>query len=112
MLSKTDREYSVLFGPFRLHPTQRVLLEGDKPVRLGNRALDILIALVQRPGDLVGKHELTRAVAGTIYLHPSGGGARAELSHDYRPRYTASVTERYRRHWPTVTTKYTCSRSA
>src|SRR5580692_11647753 len=39
-----------------------MLLEGDKPLRLGSRALDILIALVERAGDLVGKDELLTRV--------------------------------------------------
>src|SRR5712691_2921241 len=51
-----DREIS--FGAFRLLSQQRLLLEGDKPVRLGSRALDLLSALVERPGELVGKDEL------------------------------------------------------
>jgi predicted ATPase/DNA-binding winged helix-turn-helix (wHTH) protein len=46
------------FGPFRLLSAQRLLLEGDKPVRLGSRAFDILIALVERAGEVVGKEEL------------------------------------------------------
>ena len=50
------------FGPFRLLPTQRLLLEGDQPVRLGSRALDILLALVERPGQLVSKRELMARV--------------------------------------------------
>jgi predicted ATPase len=33
-------------------------LEGDKPVRLGSRAFDILSALVERAGEVVGKDEL------------------------------------------------------
>jgi DNA-binding winged helix-turn-helix (wHTH) protein len=49
---------SIAFGPFRLYPRQRLLLEEDKPLRLGSRALDILIALVERPGELVSKREL------------------------------------------------------
>src|SRR5271157_727369 len=49
---------AVSFGPFRLFPSQRLLLENDKPVRLGSRALDILIALIERPGELVGRDEL------------------------------------------------------
>jgi hypothetical protein len=36
----------VSFGPFRLLRTQSLLLEGDKPVLLGSRALEILIALL------------------------------------------------------------------
>jgi predicted ATPase/DNA-binding winged helix-turn-helix (wHTH) protein len=51
-------ERAVAFGPFRLLPAQRLLLEGDKPVRLGSRALDILIALVERAGQVVAKNEL------------------------------------------------------
>jgi predicted ATPase/DNA-binding winged helix-turn-helix (wHTH) protein len=51
-------EREISFGPFSLLPGRRLLLEGDKPVRLGSRALDILIALVDRPGELVGKAEL------------------------------------------------------
>ena len=50
------------FGPFRLLPTQRLLLEDGKPLRLGSRALDILIALVERPGELVSKRELIARV--------------------------------------------------
>ena len=49
---------AISFGPFRLLAEQRLLLEGDKPVRLGNRAFDILTALVERGGEVVGKEEL------------------------------------------------------
>jgi DNA-binding winged helix-turn-helix (wHTH) protein len=51
-------ERAISFGPFRLLPAQRLLLEGEKPVRLGSRALDILTALVEHPGKVVGKDEL------------------------------------------------------
>jgi DNA-binding winged helix-turn-helix (wHTH) protein len=33
-------------------------LEGDRPVRLGSRAFDILTALVERAGEVVSKDEL------------------------------------------------------
>jgi predicted ATPase/DNA-binding winged helix-turn-helix (wHTH) protein len=49
---------AISFGPFRLIATQRLLLEGDKPVRLGSRAFDILAALVERAGEVVGKDQL------------------------------------------------------
>ena len=49
---------AISFGPFRLFVAQRLLLEGDKPVRLGSRAFDILAALVERAGEVVGKEEL------------------------------------------------------
>ena len=51
-------EYAISFGPFRLFTEQRLLLEGDRPVRLGSRAFDILAALVERPGEVVGKEHL------------------------------------------------------
>jgi predicted ATPase/DNA-binding winged helix-turn-helix (wHTH) protein len=49
---------AISFGPFRLLAGERLLLEGDRPVRLGNRAFDILTALVERGGEVVGKEEL------------------------------------------------------
>ena len=48
----------ICFGPFRLLPSQRLLLEGDAPVRIGDRAFDILAALIERAGEIVGKDEL------------------------------------------------------
>ncbi|HEX9555077.1 MAG TPA: hypothetical protein VF991_01195 [Reyranella sp.] len=48
-------ERAFAFGPYRLLAAQRLLLEGDKPVRLGSRAFDILSALVERAGEVVGK---------------------------------------------------------
>ncbi len=50
------------FGPFHLVPAQQLLLEGDQPVRLGSRALDILIALVENAGELVSKDDLVARV--------------------------------------------------
>ena len=48
----------ICFGPFRLSTTERVLEKEGVPVRLGSRALDILIALVERPAEVVSKKEL------------------------------------------------------
>jgi DNA-binding winged helix-turn-helix (wHTH) protein len=50
--------HPISFGPYRLLAAQRLLLEGDRPVRLGSRAFDILAALVERAGDVVGKEQL------------------------------------------------------
>src|SRR6266403_545406 len=49
---------AVVFGPFRLLAAERLLLEGDQPVRLGSRAFDILATLLQRPGEVIGKDDL------------------------------------------------------
>ena len=48
----------ISFGPFRLFPTRRLLFEAERSLRLGSRALDILIALVERPGEVLSKEEL------------------------------------------------------
>jgi DNA-binding winged helix-turn-helix (wHTH) protein len=55
-------DHAISFGPFRLVPSQQLLLEDDKPVRLGSRALDILIALAERPSEVVSKEELIARV--------------------------------------------------
>jgi predicted ATPase/DNA-binding winged helix-turn-helix (wHTH) protein len=52
-----DEEVFV-FGSFRLAPAQRVLLEDGKPLRLGGRALDILITLVGHAGETISKEQL------------------------------------------------------
>src|SRR6516165_5250292 len=46
------------FGSFRLIPAQRMLSEDGKPLRVGSRALDILVGLVERAGQTVSKEEL------------------------------------------------------
>src|SRR6266446_1799228 len=51
-------EESFAFGSFRLIPAQRMLLEDGKPLRLGSRALDILIALVESAGETIHKDRL------------------------------------------------------
>jgi DNA-binding winged helix-turn-helix (wHTH) protein len=48
----------ILFGSFRLIATERLLLKEDQPVVMGGRALDILIALIQRAGEVVSRQEL------------------------------------------------------
>jgi predicted ATPase/DNA-binding winged helix-turn-helix (wHTH) protein len=46
------------FGSFRLIPAQRMLFEDGKPLRLGSRALDILVTLVQSAGETIRKDQL------------------------------------------------------
>ena len=61
----------VSFGPFRLLPAQFLLLEGDKPVPLGSRALEILVVLLERPGELIGKQELMARVWPDVFVEPA-----------------------------------------
>jgi predicted ATPase/DNA-binding winged helix-turn-helix (wHTH) protein len=50
------------FGEFELAPVARTLWRRGEPLKLGSRALDILIALASRPGQIVSKDDLTQLV--------------------------------------------------
>ena len=54
----TDTATSMRFANFELQPQERRLLSAGKPVPLGARAFDVLLALAARAGQLVTKHEL------------------------------------------------------
>lgn len=56
------------FGPFRLLPRQRLLLEAGKPIPVGSRAFDLLIALLERPGELLRKEELITRVWSSTHV--------------------------------------------
>jgi len=58
----------ISFGSFRLLSAARLLLDGNEPVQLGSRAFDILIALVERPSDLVSKEDLMARVWPKIFV--------------------------------------------
>ena len=62
---------SIRFGSFCLWPEQRLLLQDKQPVHLGSRGLDILIALLERPGGLVGKDELMARVWPNTFVEPN-----------------------------------------
>jgi DNA-binding winged helix-turn-helix (wHTH) protein/Tol biopolymer transport system component len=51
------------FGPFRLDPSERLLLRGGQPVALTPKAFDLLVHLVEHPGRLVEK----QALMGTLW---------------------------------------------
>ncbi len=55
-----EPELQFCFGPFRLARSRRLLLEHDRPVRIGGRALDLLGLLLERAGRVVTKDELIR----------------------------------------------------
>jgi len=50
------------FGPFRLSRARKLLMEGDDRVRIGSRAFDLLLALVERAGEVVTKEALTAVI--------------------------------------------------
>jgi DNA-binding winged helix-turn-helix (wHTH) protein len=53
---------SIAFGPFRVFPMQRLITKSDQHIPIGSRAFDILVALIERPGELVSKDELIARV--------------------------------------------------
>ncbi len=57
-------EQAVSFGPFTLHRADKRLFEAGREVRMGERTLDLLIALVERAGEVVGKQSLISCVWG------------------------------------------------
>jgi DNA-binding winged helix-turn-helix (wHTH) protein len=57
-----EGEDAFTFGSFRLIPARRMLLDDGKPLRLGSRAFDILVALVERAGETIPRDQL---IAGT-----------------------------------------------
>src|SRR5262249_14003380 len=83
-----------------LLPGQQRLLEGETPVRLGSRALEILATLVERPGELVSKDELiarawpnTTVADGNLKVHIAA--LRKALGEDkLGDRYVATVPGR------------------
>ena len=56
------RAHMVSFGPFQLFPARQLLLEGHSPVRIGSRALEVLIALTECAGQVVSKNSLIARV--------------------------------------------------
>ncbi|MEK7409510.1 MAG: winged helix-turn-helix domain-containing protein, partial [Acidobacteriota bacterium] len=60
MLKRARQFYN--FGPFRLDVAERVLFRGSEPVPLTPKAFDTLLMLVSRPGQVLDKEELMRAV--------------------------------------------------
>jgi predicted ATPase/DNA-binding winged helix-turn-helix (wHTH) protein len=56
------------FGPFRLHPTKRLLEKNGIPLKLGSRALDILITLLEHAPEVVSNRDLIRRVWGQLVV--------------------------------------------
>jgi len=88
------------FGPFRLYMAERLLEKADEPLELGNRALDILITLVERAGEVVTHKELISRVWPDVIVEEANlrvhiAGLRKALG-DGRDgaRYVTTVTGR------------------
>ena len=56
------------FGPFRLHAAERLLEKNETPLKIGSRALDILITLLEYAPEVVSKRDLMRRVWGQLVV--------------------------------------------
>src|SRR5262245_8754825 len=56
------------FGDFELVPKRRLLLREGRPVRIGSRALDVLVALVENAGNVIAKNDLILRVWGNVVV--------------------------------------------
>jgi DNA-binding winged helix-turn-helix (wHTH) protein/tetratricopeptide (TPR) repeat protein len=50
------------FGPFRLCPSEHLLLRGETPIPLAPKTFELLVALVSRHGQLMTRDELMQAI--------------------------------------------------
>src|SRR5579863_7627948 len=78
------------FGEFTFDPAERRLVRGSRPVALSPKTLDVLLVLLQRAGELVGKQELLDLVwpgafveEGILAVHVSA--LRKVLNGDVNP---------------------------
>jgi len=67
-----DTEYSLCFGPYQLFPRQRLLLREGQPLQVGSKALEILIVLAERRGDVVSKNDLMARVWPGVTVEENG----------------------------------------
>jgi predicted ATPase/DNA-binding winged helix-turn-helix (wHTH) protein len=88
------------FGPFELSTRERVLRRGDVVLSLGSRALDILIYLAERPGEVIGKKQLIDQVwsdvnveEGSLRVHVAAI-RKALADGQFGNRYVANVQGR------------------
>ena len=95
----TEKEIAT-FGAFQLDPSARLLLRGGEVISVGGRAMDILIALVERTGEVVSRRELMQrawpdAVVEEANLRVHIGSLRKALGEgEAGARYVANVAGR------------------
>jgi predicted ATPase/DNA-binding winged helix-turn-helix (wHTH) protein len=86
-------EEFLFFGPFRLSSVGRILYRDDEPVVLGSRALDILIALVERAGETVSRRDLINQVWPDLLVEDAN--LRVHVTHLRRALFDGRDGARY-----------------
>jgi DNA-binding winged helix-turn-helix (wHTH) protein len=88
------------FGEFVLTPERQSLTRLDRPVRIGGRALDLLTALVEQPGELLDKQTLMARAWPTTFVDATNlkvnmASLRKALGERHiAPEYIATVVGR------------------
>jgi DNA-binding winged helix-turn-helix (wHTH) protein len=91
---------SFAFGHYVLSPERQLLLSRGIPVRIGGRALDLLTALVERPGELLDKDVLVSYAWPTTFVDAANlkvnmASLRRALGESHAaPKYIATVVGR------------------
>jgi DNA-binding winged helix-turn-helix (wHTH) protein len=57
----SKKHWVISFGPFLAIRAYRILERDGAPVQIGSRAFDILVHLLEHPGEVVGRHALLGA---------------------------------------------------
>lgn len=103
----SDPSAGFAFGRFRVVPHRRELIGDGQPIRLGGRAFDVLMALIEAHGSVVGKDALMARVwpgriveetglAAQISTLRAAFGAERELLHTVSGRgyqFTGEILE-------------------
>ncbi|UXH76167.1 ATP-binding protein [Roseateles amylovorans] len=66
------------FGEFEICPARRTLTRDGEPMRLGSRSFDLLVALCQRPGEILSNQDLMAAAWPNRVVDE--GGVRVQIA--------------------------------
>jgi DNA-binding winged helix-turn-helix (wHTH) protein len=74
---KSYRPMTYCLGRFKFHPNEWLLTLEGVAVPIGIRAANILLALIERPGEIISHHELTKSVWQGQFIHE--GNLRSQM---------------------------------
>jgi DNA-binding winged helix-turn-helix (wHTH) protein len=75
---RSSKAIKILFEPFELNVAERSLKKAGEVVPIGGRTFDLLLALIEAPGEIVGKNELIAKVWPDVIVEE--GSLRVHMS--------------------------------
>jgi DNA-binding winged helix-turn-helix (wHTH) protein len=75
---RSSKAIKILFEPFELNVAERSLKKAGEVVPIGGRAFGLLLALIEAPGEIVGKNELIAKVWPDVIVEE--GSLRVHMS--------------------------------